>query len=183
MRIVRPPVRPSKTLSLGLWRHFQQVKAEIEQYLHEDQNVYLKHRLIADRAEIIYIYDLVNQCNLCTSRSLTEALGYSPATAATPESLSLAHLIHPDDLARVADHFQRFATLPAGKTIALKYRLRHANGQWHWFYSQETAFVQARDGYPLQILGIIQDLTERQSSATRFSRNYSLSPRAVAVRR
>ena len=180
MRIVRSPVRPSKTLSLSLWQHFQQVKSEIEHHAQPAQNEYLKHRLMADRAEIVYIYDLVNQCNLCSSRSLVELLGYG---SEPPESLSLPHLIHPDDLARVSDHFQRFATLPAGKTIALKYRMRHADGQWHWLYSQETALVQATDGYPLQVLGIIQDLTEHQRRATIFSLNRSLSPRAVAVSR
>jgi PAS domain S-box-containing protein len=182
MRIVRSPASPSNTLSLSRWRHFQQIKGEIALSLQQEQNSYLKHRLIHDSAEIVYLYDLVNQCNLCESCSLTAWLGYSSQDPEMKESLGLAQLIHPDDLVRVAEHFQRFATLPAGKTIALKYRMRHADGQWHWLYSQETAFVQARDGYPLQILGIIQDLTARQRSAAVFPLNRSLNRSHPATR-
>ena len=178
MRIVRSPVRPSKTLSLTLWRQLQQIR-EIADSLQQEQNQYFKHRLLNNSAEIVYLYDVVNQCNLSESCSLAAWLGYSAHSSEVKAALGLAHLIHLDDLPRVAAHFQRFPTLPAGKTIALNYRMRHANGQWHWLYSQETALVQAQNGYPLQILGIIQDLTERRRSAAIFPLNRSCSQTAT----
>lgn len=111
-----------------------------------------------------YIYDLVNQCNLCSTSSLAAILGYSPETIRSMGALEFASLIHPDDLDRVSTHFQRFSTLVAGEVIEIEYRMKRANGQWCWLRSQETLFVQANDGFPLQVLGIVQDITDQKNS-------------------
>lgn len=108
----------------------------------------------------IYIYDLVDQCNICSSQSITSLLGYAPNHPQVMEEMGCAHLIHPDDLEQVAAHFQKFATLTAGKVIEVEYRMLRSNGEWRWLHSQETVFVQASNGLPLQVLGLIQDITD-----------------------
>jgi PAS domain S-box-containing protein len=165
MRIVYPSERTYKTLNAKRWRYLNQVKRAIEQEeLDAKQSQYFKDRLVNYKSELVYIYDLVNQCNLCVSCSITQLLGYSTATLPTNAALTLADLIHPDDLEYVVEHFQRFATLREGEMITLDYRMLHADGQWHWLCSQEMSFNQAIDGFPLQILGIIQDMTAGQQS-------------------
>jgi len=103
----------------------------------------------------IYIYDLVEQRNLSGSCSITSLLGYHANDLAVTEPLGLADLIHLDDLNRVAEHFQRMASLRYNEAICIEYRMRRADGQWCWLRSQETPLVMAMDGFPLQILGII----------------------------
>lgn len=111
----------------------------------------------------LYIYDLVDQCNLCSSQPISSLLGYAPNHPLITEELGCANLIHPDDLEQVATHFQKFATLTTGQVIEVEYRMLRADGMWRWLHSQETVFVQATDGFPLQILGLIQDITDGNS--------------------
>ncbi len=107
----------------------------------------------------IYIYDLVEQHTLSSSESVADMLGYTPDTIHAMGPTGLAALIHPDDLNRVAAHYQRFATLLHGEIITIAYRMKRADGCWCWLRSQEMSLVQAIDGFPLQVLGIIQDIT------------------------
>lgn len=107
----------------------------------------------------IYIYDLVNQRTLCSSRSLAAMLGYTADEIYAMGPTGFAHLIHPDDLEQVAEHYQRFTTLLPGKVIAIEYRMTHADGAWRRLRSQETLLIQS-SGIPVQILGIVQDITE-----------------------
>jgi len=116
----------------------------------------------------IYIYDMVEQRNLSGSCSITSMLGYGLDDSALIEPLGLANLIHPDDLNRVAEHFQRFSTLYYDEVIRIDYRMRRADGQWCWLRSQETPLLMAIDGFPLQILGIVQVVS--QLSNTRQSK-------------
>ena len=104
----------------------------------------------------IYIYDLVEQRNLSGSCSIARLLGYPTDDIAVIEPMGLAGLIHPDDLNRVAEHFQQFNTLHHEEVICIEYRMWRAEGRWCWLRSQETPLVQASDGFPLQILGMIQ---------------------------
>lgn len=103
-----------------------------------------------------YIYDLVEQRTLCSSSSISVLLGYTAEEIDAMGHTGLAHLIHSDDLQHVAKHYQRFTSLHCGDVIYSEYRMKHSNGSWCWIRSQETPLVTASDGYPLQILGLIQ---------------------------
>lgn len=105
------------------------------------------------------IYDLIEQHTLYASRSVAEMLGYTVEETHALSTDGLANLIHSDDLGRVADHYQQIATLHYGEAIAIQYRMRRASGSWCWLHSQETPLVQAADGFPLQVLGLLQDVT------------------------
>jgi PAS domain S-box-containing protein len=108
----------------------------------------------------VYIYDLVEQRILCASASVATMLGYTADSIDAMGPSGLANLIHPDDLNRVSEHYQRFSTLLPGEIIALEYRMKRADGVWCCLRSQETPCLQAIDGFPRQILGLIQDLTQ-----------------------
>jgi PAS domain S-box-containing protein len=115
----------------------------------------------------VYVYDLVEQRTLCASYPIAAMLGYTADAIHTMGPIGLANLIHPDDLDRVSEHYQHFTTLHEGEVIAIEYRMQRADGTWCWLRSQETSFVQAIDGLPLQILGLIQDITPRAPSRPR----------------
>ncbi|NJN56157.1 MAG: PAS domain-containing protein [Leptolyngbyaceae cyanobacterium SL_5_9] len=115
----------------------------------------------------IYIYDLVDQCTLCASCSVAAMLGYSAEAIHATGSSGLARLIHPADLNRVSEYYQRFTTLTPGEIITIEYRMKRADGTWCWLRSQETLLVQASDGLPLQIIGMLQDLDSLSRSNIR----------------
>lgn len=107
-----------------------------------------------------YIYDLIEQQTLYTTGSIAALLGYSAAQIHTMGPIGLAHLIHPADLNRVSEHYQRFYTLRYGEVISIKYRMKRANGTWCWLHSQETVLLPDEIGTsPCQILGILRDIS------------------------
>ncbi len=109
----------------------------------------------------IYIYDLVDQHTLSASCSIAAMLGYTADAIHAMGAIGLANLIHPNDLNRVSEHYQRFATLQSGEVITVNYRMKRADGTWCWLHSQETPLVVADSGFPLQILGMIQIITQK----------------------
>lgn len=108
----------------------------------------------------VYVYDLVEQRTIYSSCSVAEMLNYTADEVYAMGRDGLSSLIHPDDLDTVSDHYQRFSTLHFGEVITINYRMKRADGVWCWLRSQETSLVQANDGFPLQILGMIQYITE-----------------------
>ncbi len=113
----------------------------------------------ADLSVSSAIYDLQDQCLEQTSGSVAALLGYSTEAIAAMEPLGLALLIHPDDLSLVADYYQHLPLLRRGELLRVEYRMRHADGSWHWLRSQEIAIVTAASGSPLQVLSVVQDIT------------------------
>jgi PAS domain S-box-containing protein len=122
----------------------------------------LQAHTISTVAGSIYIYDLVDQCTLCATSSVSAILGYTDTEINAMGTMGMATLIHPDDLLRVSDHYQRSITLPAGEVLEIEYRMKRPDGAWCWLRSRETVLVQAIDGFPLQVLGIIQDTTQQK---------------------
>ncbi len=122
----------------------------------------------------IYIYDLIEQCTLCSSYTLSALLGYGERGCGSEwdarELFGLANLIHPDDLYRVAEHYQRFTILRATEVIQTTYRMKHADGSWRWVRSLETPLITAIDGLPLQILGMVSLVRDPALSAARRRR-------------
>jgi PAS domain-containing protein len=110
--------------------------------------------------ESVYIYDLVERQTLWASNSVTSMLGYGEDDTQIMGPMGLVNLIHPDDLETVLDHYQKFDTLKSGTVIVAEYRMKRADGSWGRLRSQETPLAIAVDGLPVQILGILQDLSE-----------------------
>src|SRR5262249_2419630 len=59
-------------------------------------------------------------------------------------------------------HFEALRTAPDGTVLELECRMKHKDGQWRWFICRELIFMRAADGWPQQILGVAQDITERR---------------------
>ncbi|NJN22382.1 MAG: PAS domain-containing protein [Leptolyngbya sp. RL_3_1] len=113
----------------------------------------------------IYIYDLIDQNTLCCSDpSIPAYLGYSPQQLEALGEFGLATLIHPVDLQSVAAHFQRFSTLTMREMITVPYRMQRADQTWCWLRSHDTPLIQARDGFPLKILSLVEDISGLQNA-------------------
>jgi PAS domain S-box-containing protein len=126
---------------------------------------------------LIYLYDLIDQRNIYLNSQSFNLLGYSPEAILDMGERFMQQHMHPDDLARMANYFRELSQTEDGKTREFEYRMRHADGEWRWFLSQDTIFSRTANGEPHQILGIAQDITARkqteaalQQSETRFRR-------------
>jgi diguanylate cyclase (GGDEF)-like protein/PAS domain S-box-containing protein len=87
-----------------------------------------------------------------------------------------AALIHPDDqvASRTASVGSR--ELEDGQVLELRYRGRHADGEWHWLSRRVTPFRRDAGGKVVEILGVIRDINDavlaqdRVTEAARVSR-------------
>ncbi len=111
---------------------------------------------------ILYVHDIVERHNIYINRQTTEVIGYTPQQIQDMGSGVLEELMHPEDLDRIPEHFQRFNLIEDGKILEFEYRMRHANGEWRWFCSQETVFKRNSDRSVQQILGTALDITRHK---------------------
>jgi diguanylate cyclase (GGDEF)-like protein/PAS domain S-box-containing protein len=88
-------------------------------------------------------------------------LGTSSEKLCALGSGAVARLVHPDDQAQLRAANARARDLADGEVLALRHRLRHADGSWHWLDRRVTPFRRdARTGEVVEVLGVIRDVTE-----------------------
>ena len=155
---------------------------------HQPIGAALIGEFLSTSPDIIYVYDLIAQCNRYVSRSIATALGYSPEDIEGMGSDLLPQLIHPEDLPRVLRHreLQRFAS--DGAVSSIEYRIQHCSGAWRWLLSREVVFERQPDGVTVSVFGIAQDITERkqttrdlEESRLFITRVLDLAPHALRI--
>ncbi|MGG6296824.1 PAS domain S-box protein [Leptolyngbya sp. AN02str] len=119
-------------------------------------------KVLTANPNAIYVYDLIAQRNVYANRTLIEGLGYTLADMQKLNHITLQDFVHPDDYPRLEQHLQHCATLLDNQVIEIEYRCQHVNGDWRWFLSRDTPFSRTTDGVVGQILGTVQDITERK---------------------
>lgn len=112
---------------------------------------YLLDKINNTSPGIIYVFDLVDRKEIYSNYKREAILGYSTDEI---KDLSLADLVHPDDLPEVIKHLNAFRGMPDGEMIMHESRSRHKNGKYIWMRNYEAVFKRDDDGTPSQIIGI-----------------------------
>ncbi|BBD58957.1 two-component hybrid sensor and regulator [Nostoc sp. HK-01] len=118
---------------------------------------------------ILYVYDLLERRNLYLNSQVNKLLGYSPPQIQDLGQEFLLRLMYPEDLPLFFLHLQKIATVKDNEIVEFEYRMRHADGQWRWFYSRDTVFIRNDDGSPRQIVGTAYDITNRKQTEAQLS--------------
>lgn len=113
--------------------------------------------------DIVYIYDVREQREVYSNHEILDILGYAKDDAIRMGKNWSERLIHPDDLARVAEHHRRVVANPSG-CEELDYRMRDSRGKWRWLHNRDKVFARDEDGSVKQIVGTVSDVTERKRS-------------------
>lgn len=127
-----------------------------------EQQLDVMQRMLAAAPQVLYVFDLQDHSTIYASRHCTELLECAADEPVQMEAGLVPALMHPDDRERHAAHLAQLATLADGAVIEREYRMQHATGTWRWFLSRERVFTRAADGTPGQIIGVVQDITERK---------------------
>jgi PAS domain S-box-containing protein len=160
--------------SSGLVGYFQGiVEQQTEAPLRDRQR--LIEQLVEMSPGLLYLYDVIEQRNIYINRRSLEFLGYSPETILEMGSDFMTQTMHPDDLAQMSAHIAHLRTLPAGSFASFEYRMRHADGNWRWFSSNDTVFCWTATGQIHQILGTAQDITKRKQEEQRKAAQYAVT--------
>lgn len=111
---------------------------------------------------LLYIYDHIEERNVYANRSVAEVLGYS-STEIQAMGADLFNIIsHPDDLPKLYDALQKIRNLKHDEVVELDYRVRDAQGEWHWLLSRYLVFSRTEEGRVWQTLGTAQDISDRK---------------------
>ncbi len=134
---------------------------ETEQKLRESQRFI--ERIAEATPSLLYIYDHIEQRNIYANRSVAEMLGYSRSEIQAMGDRLLETISHPDDFPKVMVAMQQIKTADDGEIVELEYRVRNAEGEWHWLLSRDIIFNRTEDGQVWQTLGTAQDITDRKN--------------------
>lgn len=116
---------------------------------------------------LLYVYDLIENRNVYVNPQVESILGYSPEEIQAMGSHLFVRLVHPADLPRLSQNFQRCFTLVDGEVLELEYRMQHKNGEWRWLLSRDKVFSRTATGAAHQIIGVATDITDLKQ--TEFS--------------
>ncbi|HEY9819864.1 MAG TPA: PAS domain-containing protein, partial [Candidatus Sericytochromatia bacterium] len=126
------------------------------------ENPHFLQRMLKTTPNLWYIYDLLSKKNIHVNHQVAEALGYTGSEVSEMGVDVLPRLFHPDDVGRMTEHFKRLSYATDDESFEIEYRMSHKDREWRWFKSRETVFTRNADGSPQQILGCLEDITERK---------------------
>ena len=112
---------------------------------------------------ILYVYDLLERCNVYSNREAGTTLGFTPEIIQQMGSNFMPEIAHPEDLPRVAAYHANFATAQDGEIREIEYRMRHRDGSWRWLRSRDTVFNRTPQGSPRHLMGTAQDITAQKT--------------------
>lgn len=126
------------------------------------QNQQLLEQITEAMPGIVYLVDTLQQKNLYVNSQILPLLGYSPEQELLEGGGFVVQVMHPEDFERLSLHLQQLEQSPLGQVCEFEYRMRHNNGEWRWFSSQDRVLSRTIDGKLHQVLGIAQDITARK---------------------
>jgi two-component system, cell cycle sensor histidine kinase and response regulator CckA len=154
-------------------RHAAELEREIaerqlvEQALRESQR--FVQRINDASPNIVYVYDLVDETDIYANRQLGTLLGHTPEELQSLGRDFFLKVMDPDDHAALVERYMpQILAARDGDTVDIELHLKHADGRWRWFHSRNVVFSRTPEGFPKQILGTAQDITERKRAADRM---------------
>jgi diguanylate cyclase (GGDEF)-like protein/PAS domain S-box-containing protein len=118
-----------------------------------------QHAVIAASPDYTFITDVTTGAMVYGSRD-RDLLGYSKEYTESLGSRVVDVLVHPEDQAKVRDVNLRARSLREGEVLELRYRLRHADGEWRWQSRHVVPFKRDKSGAVVEVLGILRDITD-----------------------
>ena len=150
---------------------YSDISAQRQAQLQLQEREHFISRMMDVAPVIVYVYDLVERRNVFVNQQLARILGYDAKQAPRVGTREYLEQFHPDDLPVIAALPARYAAAGNGEIVEAEYRIRDAQGAWHWLGSRDTVFARAADGVPRQILGIATDITARKQAEEALRRS------------
>lgn len=114
---------------------------------------------------IFYVYDVIERRYIYINDRTYSLLGYASSANSQVANL-ICQKMHPADLSQFFAHLTRLHQAEEGEVCKFEYRMRHQNGSWRWFCSQDWVSSRQANGLAGQIIGIATDITQRKQTET-----------------
>lgn len=140
----------------------------------KERNLFVES-LVNLSPNILYIYDIIGKRNIYVNDGIGKILGYSLQDIKDMGSQLLPTLMHPEDFKiYLEETLPKYAKAKDNEQIVSQYRMKHKNGEWHWFTATETIYSRHSNIKPKQIFGMIIDITERKLIEEELRKQYNL---------
>lgn len=116
--------------------------------------------------DIIYVNDVADGQNVYVNYAIYRILGHPPEVFRGWNRKQFKEALHPDDVPQVQAAAKTL--IADGGPVEYEYRMRHANGEYRWLRSRDTAFARNPDGSLRSILGVARDITEHKQDQDRL---------------
>ncbi|WP_159786015.1 PAS domain S-box protein [Sodalinema gerasimenkoae] len=137
-------------------------RQQFEMALMEQQRLFQQ---IADTSpDILYVYEISSWQIIYINCQVEALIGYTPTTIAELGLSTVCERLHPEDVSQIGEPGDRLEQLNAGQLLECEYRLRGVDGHWHWIHSREIVLSRDAQGNPEQIVGIVQDVSDRKEA-------------------
>lgn len=112
--------------------------------------------------DIVFIHDIQRKELVYLNSAFTRILGFHVSEFIGKPIQHVMELIHLEDIKLIND---KYLNLLKGvrEYKEVNYRMKDQNGNWHWFSARYQVFMYNNER-PNQILGILQDITDRRQS-------------------
>ncbi len=131
-------------------------------------------KILIASPERIFIYDVREQRNIFSNRSLAKFLGFPPEQKREMGTDEFQIIIHPEDAPRVEEHYRVISESKTYGVFEIEYRVKDANGNWHWLHSRMVPFSRDENGNVTQILGITSDVTKARNADEELRQSRSM---------
>ena len=129
--------------------------------------------------DIVYVFDHAEQRTLFRNRSIAEDLGYTHERMIELGENPTPVLAHPDDMSTLPEILARTLAASDDEVLSDEGRFRAADGSWRWFVSHARIFSRRADGTPVQVFGVMRDVTEQRALEQRVQRAAKLDALGV----
>jgi PAS domain S-box-containing protein len=105
---------------------------------------------------------------------VARVLGYTPRELLELGAEMLSTVIHPDDAGRVDDLLARLSAAHDDEVIDYELRVKDSKESWRSLQFRDVVFSRAADGSVAQVLGVVEDVTDRRQGEERLREQAAL---------
>jgi len=121
------------------------------------------HRFISHIAEatphMLCVFEIATRRLLYCNSRVHQVLGWDPADLDAFGTGLFEKVVHPEDLARVAQGMIEATRSDDDRAVVLEYRTLHGSGDWLWLRARLAVFARNPDGSPRELLMASEDIT------------------------
>ncbi|OFX78884.1 MAG: hypothetical protein A2X12_12220 [Bacteroidetes bacterium GWE2_29_8] len=113
--------------------------------------------------DLIFIFDLTElRFIYANKKSVKENLNNILNKFKKGDTNYLNEIIHPDDIHKFQNLSNQYNSIKNDKIIEFEFRINNQNNQYTWLSARTNIFQRNNEGNVKHIIGIVQDITERQ---------------------
>ncbi|MBN1117933.1 MAG: response regulator [Bacteroidales bacterium] len=113
---------------------------------------------------IIYIFDLSKKSFTYLNKGIGEYLGNETGTLPEKNTDQFYYLLHPEDKAQFKTIYKDINEWNKSYLKDFECRLKHSNGEFHYFFGQEKVFERDENGTIISLFGTLTNISSRKKA-------------------